>query len=124
MQHSNRRRVAWEVGSSQGGGMDRILGLSLIGTGPGNVFGPGMSAGVLESFARGKAEEGNGRGAAGGTGSAAAWSGGKIAAERASEAETKGAGGQERRGGEAEARFYPAFDGVLCFDAVAPYWHA
>ena len=66
--------------------MDRILALSLVGAGPGNVFGPGMSAGALESFfARGKAERGNGRGAAGeGAGSAAAAGGGgrKTAAER------------------------------------------
>lgn len=32
--------------------MDRILAMSLVGAGPGNVFGPGMSAGALESFGR------------------------------------------------------------------------
>ncbi|RLN13329.1 hypothetical protein C2845_PM09G01640 [Panicum miliaceum] len=72
--------------------MDRILALSLVGAGPGNVFGPGMSAGALESFfARGKkAERGNGRCAAGeGTGSAPGSSGGKSAAERASDADAE-----------------------------------
>nr|AAQ06272.1 hypothetical protein [Cenchrus americanus] len=104
--------------------MDRIVGLSLIGAGPGNIFGPGMSAGALESFALGgrvKAEGGDGRGAAGGTGSAAtAGSGGKSATERASEVETKGAGGQESSGGVGAVPPGVRFDGVLCFDALAP----
>jgi len=107
--------------------MDRILALSLVGAGPGNVFGPGMSAGALESFfARGKAERGNGRGAAGeGAGSAAAAGGGgrKTAAERASEAEAKVAGGQEGRGADSNARFHRALDvqGMFLFEALAPH---
>ena len=106
--------------------MDRILALSLVGAGPGNVFGPGMSAGALESFfARGKqAEPGNGRGAAGeGARSAAGGGGRKTAAERASEAEAKVAGGQEGRGADSNARFHRALDvqGMFLFEAVAPH---
>ncbi|RLM56336.1 hypothetical protein C2845_PM10G01660 [Panicum miliaceum] len=102
--------------------MDRILALSLVGAGPGNVFGPGMSAGALESFfARGKAERGNGRGAAGGTGPAAGGGGGRSAAERTSEAEGKGVGGQERGGADANASFHRPLDGMFFFEAVAPH---
>ncbi|PAN25975.1 hypothetical protein PAHAL_4G338400 [Panicum hallii] len=119
--------------------MDRILALSLVGAGPGNVFGPGMSGGALESFfARGKAERGNGRGAAGGTGPAAGGGGGRSAAERTSEAEGgggksaaepertneaegKGVGGQERGGADANASFHRALDGMFFFEAVAPH---
>ncbi|KAF8662169.1 hypothetical protein HU200_056364 [Digitaria exilis] len=115
--------------------MERILGLSLVGAGPGNVLGPGMSAGVLESFARGggraetKAAGGNSsRGAAGGTGSSAApvsAGGKKSAAERRSEPEAEGVGGQKGRGGEdanARARLRPALDGTMFwFEAVAPH---
>ena len=119
-QQPPRRRVRPVAGD-----MDRILALSLVGAGPGNVFGPGMSAGALESFfARGKAERGNGRGAAGeGAGSAAAAGGGgrKTAAERASEAEAKVAGGQEGRGADSNARLHKALDGMLLFEAVAPH---
>nr|AWA44871.1 hypothetical protein SS53D02_000003 [Saccharum spontaneum] len=100
--------------------MDRILALSLVGAGPGNIFGPGMSAGALESFARdaGRAKaEGNSRGAgaaAGGTRSASsAGSGGKnCAAERTGEKE------------ENVTRSYPALDDQRFYfvDAVvAPY---
>ena len=106
--------------------MDRILALSLVGAGPGNVFGPGMSAGALESFfALGKqAEPGNGRGAAGeGARSAAGGGGRKTAAERASEAEAKVAGGQEGRGADSNARFHRALDvqGMFLFEALAPH---
>ena len=106
--------------------MDRILALSLVGAGPGNVFGPGMSAGALESFfARGKqAEPGNGRGAAGeGARSAAGGGGRKTAAERASEAEAKAkvVGGQELGGADSNARLHKALDGMLLFEAVAPH---
>ncbi|OEL23152.1 hypothetical protein BAE44_0015824 [Dichanthelium oligosanthes] len=100
--------------------MDRVLGLSLVGAGPGNVFGPGMSAGALESFARGG--RGKAEGGEAGTRSAAG-SGGKTAAEGTSEAEAKakGVGGQEGHGADANARLHPALDGTFCFEAVAPH---
>ncbi|KAF8753106.1 hypothetical protein HU200_011760 [Digitaria exilis] len=54
------------------GGMDRILGLSLLGAGGHqgiNVFDPGMSVGELESFARrGHADKGEGSNNEGSTG--------------------------------------------------------
>ncbi|EER87787.1 hypothetical protein BDA96_10G026600 [Sorghum bicolor] len=105
--------------------MDRILAMSLVGAGPCNVFGPGMSAGALESFARdaGRAKaEGNSRGggaAAGGTRSASAGSGGgKRAAERTGEKEANSGASTNA------TRSCPAldFDERFCFDAVvAPY---
>jgi hypothetical protein len=41
--------------------MDRILLMSLVGAAPGGVFGPGMNAGALETFARdARSSEGGG----------------------------------------------------------------
>ncbi|XP_062232710.1 uncharacterized protein LOC133930034 [Phragmites australis] len=103
--------------------MDRILAMSLIGAAPGNVFGPGMSAGALESFARdgrGKAEGGSR--APAGSARLAPGKGGEGAAERAREAGAKGGNDQqEGSGAGAKARFHPASDGMYCFETVAPH---
>ncbi|KAF8776038.1 hypothetical protein HU200_003945 [Digitaria exilis] len=110
--------------------MERILGLSLVGAGPGNVFGPGMSAGVLDSFAGGGHAGGNSsRGAAGRTVSSAQGSGGggkKSAGEiRSKTAVAEAVGGQEegRVGGgdDASARLHPALYAMFSFEAVAPH---
>ncbi|KAL6606577.1 hypothetical protein ACP70R_042230 [Stipagrostis hirtigluma subsp. patula] len=100
--------------------MERILAMSLVGAAPGNVFGPGMSAGALESFAprggRGSKAGGGGKRPAGGE----TPEGG--AAERMGEAASKDGFGQEERGGAAaSARFEPATGGVYWFEAVAPH---
>ncbi|KAJ1257813.1 hypothetical protein BS78_10G025000 [Paspalum vaginatum] len=111
--------------------MDRILAMSLVGPGPGNVFGPGMSAGALESFARGRrasrVEPRNSRGgvaSAAGTGSppvpgtgGAGW---KCAAEGTTgEGDAKGAGVQEGRG--ADANVSSLLGEGFCCEAVAPH---
>uniref|UniRef100_A0A0D9WLF7 Uncharacterized protein n=1 Tax=Leersia perrieri TaxID=77586 RepID=A0A0D9WLF7_9ORYZ len=94
--------------------MERIIAMSVVGAGPGNVFGPGMSAGALETFvpprrqqsaankAPAPAEDGSARPAAKEEGAAAA------------AAKGKGGGG----GG---ARFDPAMDGFYCFETVSPH---
>lgn len=109
--------------------MDRILAMSLVGAGPGNVFGPGMSAGALESFGRpagrARTERSGGRGGAAARGARSA-SAEKCGADqiRTGAAEADGAGGQEGGAAGADAaRYCPAaLDRGFCFDAVvAPY---
>lgn len=109
--------------------MDRILAMSLVGAGPGNVFGPGMSAGALESFARpagrARTERSGGRGGAAARGARSA-SAEKCGADqiRTGAVEADGAGGQEGRAAGADATRYgpAALDCGFCFDAVvAPY---
>ncbi|XP_006655755.1 BTB/POZ domain-containing protein 2-like [Oryza brachyantha] len=101
--------------------MERIIAMSVVGAGPGNVFGPGMSAGALESFVH-RRQPGAGNKAA----SAAAAEGtgrGKSppsSEARAAPAEAKSAAA---KGGGAGARFDPALDldGLYCFETISPH---
>uniref|UniRef100_A0A0E0DW81 Uncharacterized protein n=1 Tax=Oryza meridionalis TaxID=40149 RepID=A0A0E0DW81_9ORYZ len=98
--------------------MERIIAMSVVGAGPGNVFGPGMSAGALESFVP--------RRQAGATDKAAAgegtWRGATRPAEQAAAAATAMAAEGRRAGGDGGARFDPARDGLLyCFETISPH---
>uniref|UniRef100_A0A0E0L7D7 Uncharacterized protein n=1 Tax=Oryza punctata TaxID=4537 RepID=A0A0E0L7D7_ORYPU len=98
--------------------MERIIAMSVVGAGPGNVFGPGMSAGALESFVPKRQ--------AGATDKAAAGEGTVRGATRPAEeaaAATAAASGRRAGGdGGGGARFDPARDGLLyCFETISPH---
>lgn len=94
--------------------------MSIVGAAPGNVFGPAMSVGALESFVQGGRGKAGGFGVSG-SGARPAGKGGeeeKTAEGRSKEA-TGGAAGRE--GIEGDARFDPALGGLRCFEAIAPH---
>uniref|UniRef100_A0A0D3GCE7 Uncharacterized protein n=1 Tax=Oryza barthii TaxID=65489 RepID=A0A0D3GCE7_9ORYZ len=97
--------------------MERIIAMSVVGAGPGNVFGPGMSAGALESFVPRRQAGATDNAAA----SAAAAEGTGRGATRPAEQATAAAEGR-RAGGDGGARFDPARDGLLyCFETISPH---
>ncbi|KAL6861479.1 hypothetical protein ACP4OV_017179 [Aristida adscensionis] len=115
--------------------MERILAMSLVGAAPGNVFGPGMSAAALETFAPRGSRKAGGGGAGGRSGSAGGatpaardWlesSDGRTSAAAAAAAAAKGGSNGQREGSGADesARLEPASGGMYMylFEAVAPY---
>ncbi|KAL5212709.1 hypothetical protein ABZP36_023556 [Zizania latifolia] len=96
--------------------MERIIAMSVVGAGPGNVFGPAMSAGALESFVGrqgGTKAEAFGEGGAG--------RGGRPAEKMHAAEEAAGRRNTAAKAGNAGAWFDPALDGLYCFETISPH---
>uniref|UniRef100_A0A0E0PT24 Uncharacterized protein n=2 Tax=Oryza TaxID=4527 RepID=A0A0E0PT24_ORYRU len=99
--------------------MERIIAMSVVGAGPGNVFGPGMSAGALESFVPRRQAGASDKAAAA---ASAAGEGTRRGATRPAEQATAAAEGRRAGGDGGGARFDPARDGLLyCFETISPH---
>ncbi|KAG8094011.1 hypothetical protein GUJ93_ZPchr0012g19237 [Zizania palustris] len=112
--------------------MERIIAMSVVGAGPGNVFGPAMSAGALESFggrqsgggANKRPAEARGGGAGAGAGPGPGRDGRPAEERPAAGGRTSAAAAA--KGSDAGALFDPpaaASDRLAlhCFEAISPY---